>query len=54
MISVSRRRVKRSSFFWDVTERRLVIRNRSSRETYWPNLQGPSSLGLLDSGRWAL
>jgi len=37
----------RFSFFWDVTQRRLIVSNRRFRTTYRSHLQWPSSLSLL-------
>ena len=36
-------RFRRSSLFWDVRQRCLVVRYRSSGTTYWALPQGPSS-----------
>ena len=36
--------LRRSSLFWDVTQRRLVVSNRRFRTSYPSHLQWPSSL----------
>jgi hypothetical protein len=45
-------RCMRSSLFWDVTQRRLVVFYRPFGTKYWPHLQAKSSLlGLLEPWR---
>jgi hypothetical protein len=45
----------RSAFFWDFTQRRMVVPYRRFETTYRSRLQGPSRprlLGILDPWKW--